>query len=390
MLDDYLLYTSSQESPTIFHKWVFLTLVSSCLERNVWLSRGYYNVFPNLYTFLIADSAEMRKSTAIEIGKELLSKVKNYEVTMFEGQVTLPQMINKLGGTRLDPITGKQVPNSRFLLLAPELAVFLSGQEAPDKIQFLTDFFTGKTKPWRYETKTQGCVEINSPCINMLAASTSEWLAKGMSIGDFGGGFMGRCVFVVPSAARKRIAHPSVSAAQQQAFDRLVGKLQQLRTLRGEYQLSESGKTFFEYWYNNQPPIANTNRLKSYYERRPELILKLGIIKCTMDEGLEVTGDNLQWAVGALAEVETEMMTAFQFIGTDENVLAELVIAHLKGTGGSEQFVKLLSHAAPRLRTVQQFESVLRMLKEQERIKEYTRNNARFISLTDQQIAVGR
>src|SRR5688572_7349151 len=120
MLEEYLEYTSTQESPVLYHKWVCISIAAACLERHVWLDRGFYKVFPNLYTILIGDSAALRKSTTIEIGKGILDRVENSRPTVLEGQITLPKLIEDLGGEQKDEITGKYVPKSRIFLLAPE------------------------------------------------------------------------------------------------------------------------------------------------------------------------------------------------------------------------------------------------------------------------------
>ena len=72
LLDDYLQYTQAQASPKCYHTWVLMSMVASCLERNVWVDNSFYKVYPNLYVMLIGDTAAYMKSTAVEIGKDVL------------------------------------------------------------------------------------------------------------------------------------------------------------------------------------------------------------------------------------------------------------------------------------------------------------------------------
>ena len=381
MLSDYLEYSQTQESPTLYHTWVAISMVAACLERNVWLDRGFYKVFPNLYTMLIGDSAIYKKSTCVEMGKDLLYELDDKPV-MYEGQITIPSLIKEIGGEKKDMVTGAYVPNSRILLLAPELSVFLRDDtQAREIIYFLTDFYTGKTKPWKKTTVTSVTAEIHSPCINFLGCSTAEWLAIGLSTADFGGGFMGRCLFVVPTYPPKRIAHPEVTDAQRAARERVVGKLRHIRTLRGEFGLSGEAREFYQNWYTNRPTVSAADRLRSYYERKAENVLKLGIIKAAMDNADEVGVVELQWGLSALNALEPSMPQAFQFIGTDENVLAELVIAHLTLNHGKDSYVHVLNFMGPRLKGFQQFENVLGMLIRQEKIRRVSNGAADMLCL---------
>jgi hypothetical protein len=380
LLDDYLLYTTIQESPTLYHKWVCIAMVASCLERNVWLDRGFYKVFPNLYTMLIGDSAVYKKSTAIEIGKDLLYAIPD-KPTMYEGQITVPQLVMDMGGQEKDETTDRYISKARITVLAPELSVFLRNKDmASEMIDFLTDFYTCKTKEWKARTKTAGKAEIASPCINFLAASTAEWLAKGITQADFGGGFMGRCLFIVPTELPRRIAHPSISPEQKDARQRVIAQLTHIRTLRGQYSMSDDAKAYYDHWYNSRPIIAATDRLKGYYERKAETVLKIAIIKATMDDSLEVGIEELKWAVQSLDALEPAMPAAFQFIGTDENVLAELVVSHLDMMGGKDTYVRVLAYMSPRLRNKQHFDNVITMLTAQEKIESYDRGG-RYLAL---------
>ena len=71
-LQAYRRYVFKQESPDLFHFWTAMTMISSALRRHVWIDRKAYTIFPNLYVFLVEESAAARKSTAMELGLSLL------------------------------------------------------------------------------------------------------------------------------------------------------------------------------------------------------------------------------------------------------------------------------------------------------------------------------
>ena len=53
-LENYLKYTSAQESPDAFHLWTGLSVLAGALQRRVYFKQGYFRVFPNLYIVLCA------------------------------------------------------------------------------------------------------------------------------------------------------------------------------------------------------------------------------------------------------------------------------------------------------------------------------------------------
>ena len=67
-LTSYLEYTSEQESPQLFHLWVGMNVIASTLERRVWVDRGYYRLYPNLYVCLVGARARVRRTTAGKMG----------------------------------------------------------------------------------------------------------------------------------------------------------------------------------------------------------------------------------------------------------------------------------------------------------------------------------
>lgn len=376
LLDDYLFFTHKQASPKCYHKWVCLSMAAACLERRVWVDRKFYKVFPNLYVMLIGDTAAYMKSTSIEMGRDLAWTLKD-RPNFYEGQITAAQLAKDMsgGGFTKNQDTEKFVKDSRaskVTIVAPELSLFLRNKELADEtIDFLTDFYTCKTKTWKSRTKTQGCFDIEDACINFIAGSTSEWLAKGLSESDFGGGFMGRCLFIVPDVPPRKVAHPSFDDEQSKARDRVLDVYARLRTLKGEYTLTQPALDYYEKWYNALPIPSPTDRLKGYIGRKPETILKLALIKAATEDSLEIGIEEIEWALGMLAEIEPTMGQAFQFLGTEENVMAELIIAHITMMGGRDYYSRVLTYMAPRLKNKPQFDAVITMLVEQHRIKKY-------------------
>src|SRR5213080_4652355 len=93
-LDLYMAYTNAQESPELFHLWVGTTILASALGRKCFINRGYYRLFPNLFTILVAGSAKCRKSTAINLGVRLLDGIDTTKIV--SGKITPEKFIHEI------------------------------------------------------------------------------------------------------------------------------------------------------------------------------------------------------------------------------------------------------------------------------------------------------
>jgi hypothetical protein len=139
ILDDWLStyaeYTSEQESPSLFHFWVGTSIIASTLERKVWINRGYYTLYPNLYIVLIGASARVRKTSAINIGFELYREAIPKGILV--SQKTTPEALISIfvSGFKERGVSGGTV-------VSDELGVFLGSQaKNVDLMQLLTKWY---------------------------------------------------------------------------------------------------------------------------------------------------------------------------------------------------------------------------------------------------------
>ena len=77
-LDAYREYTAGTESPPNFHLWVALGTIAAAMQRKISMDAGYFDVHSNMYIILTSPPGRSRKSTALRIGKKLLSGLKDY------------------------------------------------------------------------------------------------------------------------------------------------------------------------------------------------------------------------------------------------------------------------------------------------------------------------
>src|SRR6267142_992272 len=174
-VDTYLEYTRLQESPEMFHMWSALTLLSIALGRKCFINRGYYKLYPNLFTILVAGSARCRKSTSILIALPLLNDlIEKGRIKVVSGKITPEKFLEEL-----TQIPDQDAPKDEVafrspdvLVVASELSVMLTKQSYGEPlIHILTDLFDCPDK-WSYKTRNKGEIILNNVFLSIIGATT--------------------------------------------------------------------------------------------------------------------------------------------------------------------------------------------------------------------------
>jgi len=277
ILDDwisgYLDYTAEQESPSMFHTWVGLSVLGSALGRRVWVNRGYYRLYPNLYVVLVGASARVRKTTALNTGYKLFREALP-DATIVSQKVTPEALI----GIFVEKFKERQVSGGS--VVSAELGVLLgSSKGSSDIMQLLTDWYDCPDY-FEYHTLMRGKERMENVYCNMLAATTPQWLKDAMPPHAVGGGFTSRIVFVYQEEPEKLVPFPEVDAEAVKLKHRLVADLQAINELRGEYKLTEQAKEWYEDWYMKvfRPEKTPTPTLDGYFGRKHDTLLKVALL----------------------------------------------------------------------------------------------------------------
>lgn len=316
LFSDYIEYTSNQESPEDFHLWVAISTVACALSRNVWLDRGHYKLYPNLYTVLIAESANLHKSTAIRIGTRLLREVGQEHFNIFS-QKTTPESLIKI----LSEIY-EETKASVGIVEASEFSVFLGNTKKDQTlIQLLTDLYDCPAF-WDYTTVGRGKNICNNVCINLLGGSTVEWMKSSLPEESMGGGFFSRLVPVYRITSERKIAHPedvqySVNGLLR---ENLIHDLKQIMQMQGPFTWTPKAKVMFSDWYidYNKPEQAPP-QLRGYYGRKGDMLIKLSMIcSASHEDSRKITDRDFEFARRILTENENYMLKLTSVMGQNE------------------------------------------------------------------------
>lgn len=191
-LADYISFASSlTDAPLEFHLGAGLTALSTvCGSRIVYPGYGGRRQWANLYTLLIAPSGLYRKSTSVGIAEDLLKSV-NEDIVLI-GEQSREKFLSLL----------KANPNVLYPI--SEFAAILSMWNRDYSQGFreiVVDLFDCRQKYIRQTVTGEGKIVIEKPALNILAASTLDWLKEKLTEGDLRGGLMGRFL-IIPGGSK--------------------------------------------------------------------------------------------------------------------------------------------------------------------------------------------
>lgn len=320
----YLAYTDSSESPLEYHVWSALSTIAGALRRKCFFDMGYFRLYPNLYAVLVGPPGRCKKSTAMRISREMLSGIQGINFT--SDSTTRERLIRDMTQSRVDDHSSMTAYSSEFASLLTS-----SGM---DMVVFLTDIYESPNE-WSHKTMTGGIQKIIGPYLNLLGATTPDWIARSLPLDTVGIGLTSRIVFVYQDTPRVRPAFPVLTQEQLIVGQLLREELAVISTIQGQYILEPEAKKLYEDWYTGrveQPNPTGDSRLAGYFERKPMHVLKLCmIIAASKRQELIITSEDLNDSFTLLAETEEKMPKVFAAVGKnslslDIQTIEELVM----------------------------------------------------------------
>lgn len=326
-LRDYVRFVSPlTEAPIQYHIATALALVATVLGRNVYLSEGATKHYPNLYLLVIGESGISRKSTALSLIYDFLPKIDPDYI--LGSTMSIEALLDNL-----------RVKNCRIIVYDELKQLIINEEKSYGKgiITFFTSIWSNPptyrvdTKNIKYEDRT-----IQNPTLNILAASTPDWLQLKES--DVLGGFLGRFLPICSSNEQKRIPIREKMDITQKS--NLTDALRVISNVRGEYTWSKEAREIFA-GYDGCKGLydeirdgfdqeQNKSMIQPYWSRIDTHIRKLAIIfdACSKTPTKTITKDNLMRAfalMGYITDYYREMLGGlnFSFEGKKEKQIVD-------------------------------------------------------------------
>jgi len=370
-LNTYIEYTRDTESPTVFHSWTGITIISAAIGRNILIDRGHYKMYPNVFAILVAGSGMCRKSTAIHMGVRILKKI-SHPPLLFSQKITPEALIQALqDNTRDGDMIG--------LVYADELSVFMGGDSVHSGlIPLLTNLYDSHDE-WSYHTRGRGVEKLSNVCISMIAGSTLEWLKNSIPMDAIGGGFTGRIIFVHEAAPCKA----ALFTEKGKGFEELVHDLDEISTYKGIVQLTPAAIKVMNEWYTNDHFfVPRDPSVTGYFARKHDHLLKVAtILSVSESPSLLITDSHIKEALRLLELTEVKLDEVAATVSTTAaSTPTEKVLAII-------QRFKIIEHAdllkrCWRFTSAQEMQLIIQTLVDSRQIKDRVEGRNRIYEST--------
>lgn len=334
-------YTQHTEAPAHFHLWTGMFAIAATLGRNTWLDMHAFEWIPNQYVVLVGEPGIVTKSTSIRIAEELvrLTEKVRFGANSSTWQALAEEMRK---ATSANMSTG--TPQSPLSLVVSELGSFLD-LENREQVDFMTDIWDGQKGIWKRNTKGGGEVKIEAPCLNLIAATTPNWIRQNFKQGAVGGGLSSRMILVLGKQKRNLIPYPNLrgSGTRLEMKDKLVEDLKRIAELEGPMELTSQAYEWGTAWYESHIRRPDARQLKGerfagYYARKQTHMHKIAmILSAATSDTLRVTERHLKAANGILLDMEREYGEVLEHVQTGSMYssakldLARIIKSHPNG-----------------------------------------------------------
>jgi hypothetical protein len=361
-LASYMDFTRHTEPPGAFHFFVGAAVLGATLGRNVYVSKGAYNVYPNMCVVLVAPSGKCRKTSAANLGTDLIRTIGG---RIIADKTTPEALVEAFKGSA----------NATGLLYAPELAVFLGKQKYLEgMVPMLTSLFDAP-REWSSATIMRGDAKLENVALSFIGCSTIDWIQTAIPKDAFGGGFMSRLLFVVLEDTDRCYAFPPPLSLDLKKD--LLNRLLAYQHTRGEMQVTGPARAWYEEWYRKRGNSGDEQKqYAGYVERKPDHLLRIAmILRLSADpQAREVQESDLRAALRILDWIEAQLPDTFDQLDTTEaGAHVGRIVGQLKRRGGGCEYSALLRLNARRL-SAAQFRQVLETMQSAKLI-EYDQHN---------------
>jgi hypothetical protein len=190
-LDEIVNQHKELEAPKSFWYWSAVAAISAVVKDQIWLDRQIYNLYPNIYVMLHADSG-LKKGGPISMAKQLVKLVNNTRT--ISGRSSIQGILKDLGTAYTLP-GGKVQTKSVAFICSSELSSSIVDDKVATKI--LTDLYDRQYNvgEWRSLLKMES-FDLKDPTITMLTATNEAMSEDFFTRSAIQGGYFARTFII--------------------------------------------------------------------------------------------------------------------------------------------------------------------------------------------------
>lgn len=345
-LQNFMTYAEGCETPELYDVWSAMATLSSVVSRRVWISQGYYTIYPNLYIVLVGAPGG-RKTTAMNMCKDMLREIGNipFAATAMTKEALCRYMSTQCMRKFPIPNTTKEKEYTPITLCLTELSHFL-GTNSAHMIDFLTTIYDQEV--YDAKTKNKGDDIIPGPYLTVLACTTPTNITRYLREDVISGGFSRRALFAFELDEGDPIAFPVVTPEASAAWRSCVSWAQELDTVAGEFAWTAPATIWYKHWYDglfNSLKNHDNIMTRGYYKSKHIQLLKVAMLVALSDNvELKLEKIHLEVALEMLDKLEVNLPKVFEAMGRNELApIAARMVEMLEMVGQPVQESKILN-----------------------------------------------
>jgi len=290
---------------------------------------GQVTWYPNWYILLVGDPGLVKKSTSIGMALSCLREVPG--VHFGSDNVTWQDFVQEIDEAHDDfsisppgtDILDQTYTQTRAITYSiSEFGTFFEAKNLA-LVNMLTEFWDGKSQPFKKGTKTQGDNIIVQPFVNLIAGTTPRWIAMNFKEHFGGWGLSSRFVFLHAKYKSKDVPFPDELWGERMHTwqDDFIHDLALMTTMQGKMEVTqgyrELARPYYEKLGSRQTSMAKHPHanpwIKYFLARKFDHIMKLAII-LSISEGESYKLEAHHWREAAFQVdcIEDEMAEIFE------------------------------------------------------------------------------
>ena len=328
-LDKILDSRQNFESPRKFFYWSALAAISAVIKRNVFLRkkdaetrRTNYILYPNIYVFLVGDSAVVRKGPPIKMARKLVKEVNNTRI--ISGRASIQGIIKELA-TAYSREDGPPITDAAAFICSSEFRSSLISD--PQALSILTDIFDGDfSNDWKTLLKGSDVEELKDVYPVILGGSNPAYLKEAITGADIEGGFVGRSFMVYGSKRQKINAlvadiegdDDGDDEGEDEQYKEEAEWLKEIIKLKGHFKYSRDGARIYKDWYEGFT-IKEVDDKTGTFGRLHDQVLKVAmLLSLSRKMALVLSKDDISDAIDACIELAGDVNKALMPSGKSD------------------------------------------------------------------------
>lgn len=321
-------YSNDTFTPPQFNTWIGLSCIAGAMERKCWLPwSDTFSFFPNIFVMLVSLPGG-GKSTSLTRGVGLLQDVvqKGNKINILPSQVTESKFFSLMAEQSIF----RYMREGKEIMVSQSAGYYYASEASNELKNVYGDFTAALTafydcpNTWERATQIRGETKLSNICLNLLAASTFDYLGKLVTDDNIMGGFASRLIYVVQRNSEVKEQRfqsglsntATITKARLEFRQKLVEDLIEIHKLVGAFSATPEFAAAWEKWY----PVYEKKRRSMESEKLQSLLVRTNtnILKVSMLLSAAESDDKLlkihHWeqALALAATNEKELPSIFR------------------------------------------------------------------------------